>query len=176
MVSRLDLPPGRYQIRIGAHESTGATVATVPLDVEVPDYAKTNFVMSGVAIGSSNDSGIAVTANLDQLSRDTFGVPPVVRRTFTREETLATYAEVYDNSSPMAHALTYVVSVRGAADGRSVFEARDRRDVEAGRSTRTHGFRTPVPLTDLQPGLYVLHVEATAGSQTATRDIPFEVR
>jgi VWFA-related protein len=176
MLSRIDLPPGRYQIRIGAHESTGATVATVPLDVEVPDYAKTAFAISGVAIGTSNDRNIAVTANPDALPRDTLGVPPVVRRTFTRAETLGSYAEVYDNSSPMAHGLNYVVSVRSAADGRSVFETRDRRDVEAGRTTRTHGFRTPVPLADLQPGMYILHVEATAGSQSATRDIPFEVR
>jgi hypothetical protein len=144
--------------------------------VEVPDYSKTNFALSGVVIGSSNDRNIAVTANPDALPRDTLGVPPVVRRTFTRAETLASYAEVYDNSSPMAHALNYLISVRNATDGRSVFETRDRRDVEAGRSTRTHGFRTPVPLNDLQPGMYVLHVEATAGSQSATRDIPFEVR
>jgi hypothetical protein len=57
-----------------------------------------------------------------------------------------------------------------------VFETRDRRDVEAGNRTRTHGFTTPVPLGDLQPGMYVLRVEATAGSATAQREIPFEVK
>ena len=40
MLSQLELPPGRYQIRVGAHESTGRTIGTVPYDLEVPDYAK----------------------------------------------------------------------------------------------------------------------------------------
>jgi VWFA-related protein len=175
MMSRIEVPPGRYQIRVGAHESTGSGVATVPLDVEVPDYSKTPFAMSGVMISISPDTGVAVTANAEMQPPNALPAPATVRRTFTRSETLTSYSEVYDNSSPMAHALNYVVNVR-SADGRSVFETRDRRDVDAGKTARMHGFTTPVPLKDLQPGMYVLHVEATAPNQTAARDIPFEVR
>ena len=175
MMSRIDVPPGRYQIRVGAHESTGSGVATVPLDVEVPDYSKTPFAMSGVMISISPDTGVAVTANAEMQPANALPAPATVRRTFTRAETLTSYSEVYDNSSPMAHALNYVVNVR-SADGRGVFENRDRRDVEAGKTARMHGFTTPVPLKDMQPGMYVLHVEASAGNQTAVRDVPFEVR
>jgi VWFA-related protein len=175
MMSRLDVPPGRYQIRVGAHESTGMGVATVPIDVEVPDYSKTPFAMSGVMISISPDTGVAVTANAEMQPANALPAPATVRRTFTRAETLTAYSEVYDNSSQMAHALNYAVSVRNA-EGRSVFETRDRRDVEAGKTVRMHGFTTPVPLKDLPPGMYVLHVEATAGNQSAVRDVPFEVR
>jgi hypothetical protein len=76
----------------------------------------------------------------------------------------------------MAHALEVVTNVRSGADGRSVFEARDRRDVEAGKTTRTHGFRTPMPLKDLQPGMYVLRIEAKAGNHTELREVPFSVK
>jgi hypothetical protein len=176
MLSRVEVPPGRYQIRVGVHESTGGTVATVPLDVEVPDYSKTPFAMSGLLLSVSPDTSVAVTANAEVLPPNALPSPTVVRRTFTRAETLTSYAEVYDNSTPMAHAMNFVVRVVNAADGRSVFETRDRRDVDAGKTTRMHGFTTPVPLKDLPPGMYVLRVEATAGSQTALREVPFEVK
>ena len=39
LMSRLELPPGRYQFRVGAHESTGGLMATVPYDLEVPDFS-----------------------------------------------------------------------------------------------------------------------------------------
>jgi len=176
MLSRLDgLPPGRYQIRIGAHESTGTTVATVPVDVEVPDYTKVPFAMSGILL-TSNASGVAVTANAEMQPKDALPTPVVVRRTFTRGETLTAYTEVYDNSSPMAHALNYAASVRGAADGRTALSLTDRIDVEAGRTVRTHGFRTPIPVGELDPGSYVLRIEASAGKETAVREIPFEVK
>ena len=54
LLSQLELPPGRYQIRVGAHESTGQAIGTVPYDVEVPDYAKTPFALSGVLLTSSS--------------------------------------------------------------------------------------------------------------------------
>ena len=176
MLSLIDIPPGRYQIRVGVHESTGAGVATVPVDVEVPDYSKTPFALSGVLLSISPDTGVAVTANAESQPKDALPAPVTVRRTFDRAETLTSYVEVYDNSSPMAHALEVVTNVRSGADGRSVFEARDRRDVEAGKTTRTHGFRTPVPLKDLPPGMYVLRVEAKAGNQSGVREVPFSIK
>jgi VWFA-related protein len=176
MLSRLDnLPPGRYQIRVGAHESTGAAVASVPVDVEIPDYSKTPFAMSGLLL-TSDASGVAVTANAEMQPKDALPAPVVVRRTFTRGETLTSYVEVYDNSSQTAHALNFTAAVRGAEDGRVAMQLRDRVDVEAGSRVRTHGFRTPIPLADLDPGTYVLRVDAAAGNQTVTREIPFEVR
>ena len=55
-LSMLNVPPGRYQIRVGASEATGKAVGTVPYDVEVPDYAKTPFALSGILITSSSAS------------------------------------------------------------------------------------------------------------------------
>ena len=49
LLSRLDLPPSRYQIRVGVHESVGSAVGTLPYDLEVPDYSKASFLLSGRA-------------------------------------------------------------------------------------------------------------------------------
>ena len=176
MLSRLPLPPGRYQIRVGASESTGGTIATVPIDVEVPDFSKVPFALSGVALTTSTADRL-VTANQDPELQTMFSTPPVVTRSFGRMETLTSYVEVYDSSKD-AHAIAVTTSVQDAATGRSVFQTEDRRVVQASSKPEGQGIRTDIPLRDLNPGTYVLHVQATstAGARTATRDILFDVK
>ena len=176
LLSRLPLPPGRYQIRVGASESTGGTIATVPIDVAVPDYAKLPFALSGVALTSSN-AGQLVTANQDPELQTMFSTPPVVTRTFARGETLTSYLEVYDNSKD-AHSITVATSVQDAETGRTVFQTDDRRVLQASAKPEGQGIRADIPLKDLSAGKYVLHVQATstAGARTAARDVLFNVK
>jgi VWFA-related protein len=176
LLSRLPLPPGRYQIRVGASESTGGTIATVPIDVEVPDYSKVPFALSGIALTSSAADRL-VTANQDPELQTMFSTPPVVTRAFARAETLTAYVEVYDSSKD-AHAITVATSVQDAQNGRTAFQTEDRRVVQASSKPEGQGIRTDIPLRDLSAGKYVLHVQATstAGARTAQRDILFEVK
>ncbi len=176
LISRLPLPPGRYQIRVGVSESTGGPIATVPIDVEVPDYVKVPFALSGVALTSSAAERL-VTGNPDPELQTMFSTPPVVTRAFARAETLTAYVEVYDSSKD-AHAITVATSVQDAQNGRTVFQTEDRRVVQASSKPEGQGIRTDIPLKDLSAGKYVLHVQATstAGARTAQRDILFEVR
>ena len=174
LISRLDLPPGRYQLRVGAYETAGGAVATVPYDLEVPDYAKAAFAMSGVVLTSS-DADALVNANPDPQLKDLVPVTPVVTRTFTRSQTLTAFAEIYDNAATLAHDLMLVATVRDAND-RVVFRAQDRRTGIAG--ARSQGFTTEIPLKDLAPGTYVLRLDATsaAGGYGDHRSVPFDVR
>ncbi len=176
LLSRLELPPARYQIRIGAYESSGGLVGTVPYDLEAPDYSRLPFGLSGILLTSSEADSL-VTANPDPLLKDVLSESPVATRTFSRAATLTSFAEVYDNSSWTAHTITFVTTVEDARDGRTVFDARDRRAVETSDTARTHGFKTDVPLKNLNPGSYVLRVEAasSAGGQSAHRDLLLEV-
>lgn len=176
LLSRLELPPARYQLRVGAYETSGGAIATVPYDLDVPDYSKLPFAMSGVLLTSSTADSLA-TANPDPLLKDVLPAPPVVTRRFRSTETLTAFAEVYDNSSPAPHTINVVTSVQDARDGRTVFNASDRRVIEASKRAAAHGFRTEIPLKGLSPGMYVLRVEAgsTANDQSARRDVLFEV-
>jgi hypothetical protein len=176
LLSRLALPPGRYQIHVGAHEGTGATIGTVPYDVEIPDYARSAFELSGVLLTSSNAASF-VTSNPDPLLKDALPASPVATRTFSQGETLTTYTELYVGSGP-ARAATLMTSVQDARDGRTVFQAQDRRAIDASARFLTHGFSTEVPLKNLSPGTYVLHVAAqsSVGGLAAERFVPFEVK
>jgi VWFA-related protein len=174
LISRLDLPPGRYQIRVGAYETTGGAVATVPYDIEVPDFGKTPFAMSGIVL-SSSDADALVNANPDPQLKDLVPATPIVTRSFARTQTLTPFAEIYDNASTLAHDLMLVATVRDAND-RVVFRAQDRRTAISG--SRAEGFTTDIPLKDFAPGAYVLRVDATsaAGGYGDHRSVPFEVR
>lgn len=176
LLSRLDLPPGRYQIRVGAYETTGGTVSTVPYDLEVPDYAQVPFGMSGILLTSSSAETL-VTANPDAQLKETLAGSPVVTRRFTPADTLTYFAEVYDFSSKAAHQVTFVTTVLSATDGKKVFEAQDRQDASASDRPQTYGFKADLPLEGISPGAYILHVEAasTIGGASASRDVPFQV-
>jgi VWFA-related protein len=176
LLSRLELPPGRYQIHVGAHEASGATIGTVPYDLEIPDYAKSPFQLSGVVLTSSSADSF-VTSNPDPLLKDALPSAPIVTRSFSPAETLTTYAEVYVGPGS-ARAVTMMTSVQDARDGRTVFQAQDRRAIDASARSLTHGFTTQVPLKNLSPGTYILRVAAqsSAGGDAAERSVPFEVR
>ena len=113
LLSQLELPPGRYQIRVGAHESTGQTVGTVPYDVEVPDYAE-DAVRPQRRAPDVIVCGLLATANQDAEWSGLLPSPPVVTRTFSASETLTWFAEVYDNTSQQAHAINYTTTVQDA--------------------------------------------------------------
>ncbi|MBI2187116.1 MAG: VWA domain-containing protein [Acidobacteria bacterium] len=175
LISQVTVPPGRYQIRIGAQEATGGAVGTLPYDVEVPDYARTPFSMSGLFITSSV-SGAVPTGSTETDWNGLLPAPPVATRTFSPGETLTWFAEVYDNSTDQPHAVNYTSTIADARDGRTIVQARDNRVVQ--RRGQGHGFTTDYPLRDLKPGMYVLRVEAAAtmGNHVARREVLFEVK
>jgi hypothetical protein len=178
-LSMLALPPGRYQIRVGASEATGKAVGTVPYDLEVPDYTKTPFALSGVLITSSSAAAFP-TPNPETDWNGLLPAPPVVTRTFSPSDTLTWFAEIYDSSNQGAHTITYTTSVVDASDGRMLIQSRDNRVMQPpprGQTAPAQGFTTSLPLRDLKAGKYILRVEAASGGgQSASRDILFDIK
>lgn len=177
MLSRIALPPARYQLRIGLHESNGGAVSTVPLDLEVPDYAKLPFALSGLVITSTAAPRL-MTPRPDPLLKEALPLPPVATRSFDPHETMAVFAEIYDRSAASPHEVDVKVVVMPVGGVNPAFTAAETRTMAASATTRTHGYRAEIPLNGMAPGDYVLRVEASsrAGSHTAAREIPFTVR
>jgi hypothetical protein len=110
--------------------------------------------------------------------RDALLTPPTARRAFSRGDALTIYAEVYGNLANRApQAVTMTAELRGE-DGRvlhTVAEERSSKDVVG---TAGYAFRAALPL-DVEPGRYVVHVEAhadTTDQPTASRDIQIQVK
>ena len=176
LLAQLELEPGRYQIRVAAQESTGQAIGTVPFDLVVPDYSDMDFALSGVFLTSTGASAFA-TAD-DQDWSGLLPSPPVVSRRFSQEETITWFAEVYDDSSSAAHDIVFRTTVVDASNGQTIVQAEDGRSVVADAGRQGHGFTTSYPLRDLNPGTYVLRVDAstTVGNHSATQSIVFDVQ
>ena len=158
-MGRMDLPPGRYTLRVATRDVTGGKVGSVSYDVEVPDFAKSPLSMSGVALASMSGSAL-MTARPDELTKGVLPASPTALRTFPQNDELAMFAEVYDRPTPQPHAVDITAIVR-SDEGTVVFKnEEERQSSELQGTTGGYVYQARVPLTDLQPGLYVLTLEA----------------
>jgi VWFA-related protein len=159
ILSRLNLPPGRYQIRYAAHESGGNKVGSVLYDLEVPDFTKAPLSMSGLVFSSNNGSLVPTSAPDAQL-QDVLPGPPIAMRTFAQNEELALFAEIYDNEASRPHKVDITTTIT-TDEGKVVFKKDDVRDSsELAGKRGAYLYPTRIPLKDLVPGSYVLQVAA----------------
>jgi len=177
-VESLELPPGRYRLRIAAQDTNSLRVGSVHYDLEVPDFETLPLSMSGLLLTSSL-AGVVPTAPGDQLERlrKVLPGPPSVARVFRAGEVLGLMAEVYDRQTA-AHTVDIMTTVR-SLDGREVFRSEDQRpSAEFAAHAGTFRYASMLPLKGLAPGLYALTVEARSrlgAGVSVRRDAPFEI-
>ena len=158
MLTRLDLPPGRYQLRLAARES-GGLVGSLPYDLVVPDFSKEPMSISGLVI-TSLSSAMTPTARSDEQLKDVLPGPPSVMRDFVQGDTLSLFAEVYDNDTKSPHRVDILTTLIGE-DGRQAFKIEDERNSSELQGSRGgYGYTAKIPLADVAPGRYLLRVEA----------------
>ena len=156
-VATLDLPPGRYQLRVAARESNNGTVGSVFTDLIVPDFSDP-FTMSGILLTSSGAS-LTPTPRMDPELQKLMPAPPTTVRGFANVESIFGYVDVYDALTP-AHAVDITTTVTGV-DGTKVFsKTEERKSSEFGGGKGGYGVQFEIPLKDVAPGLYVLGVQA----------------
>jgi len=156
--SRLELPPGSYQLRVAAREG-GGRAGSVHYDLLVPDFGKEPVAMSGLVLSSVAAGGVPTAGEIAELGK-ALPTPPTTARVFSASDELAVLAEIYDNQGAQPHAMDITATLK--ADGRvSVFTNTERRaSKELGGAKGGYGYTMRIPLTDLAAGLYVLRVEA----------------
>ena len=159
MVNRFDVPPGRYQLRIAAHDSDGGNVGSVLYDLDVPDFTKAPFSLSGVVLTSALASQVP-SAKLDEQLRGLLPGPPAALRTFPQNDEIALFAEVYDNVVNTPHKVD-ITSTITTDEGRVLFKNEETRDsADLAGKKGGFGYAARIPLKDIEPGRYVLTVSA----------------
>jgi len=182
IVRRIEVPPGKYQLRIGARESGAGNLGTVVTELDAPDFAKATTSMSGVVIASASGSRMP-TANPDKNPasefKDVLPAPPSAVREFPRGDTLSVFAEIYDNAGRTPHSVDITATIL-ADDGKVVATKADaRKSEELQGAAGGYGYTTDFPLSTLAPGRYVLRLTAKSRLGTGdgvTRDVEFRVR
>jgi VWFA-related protein len=179
LVSEVQLPPGRYQLRVGAAEEGASRSGSGFFDLEVPDFHTAPFAMSGVAVTSAGAVATPSVRAKDPLG-DVLPGPMASLRDFARNDTIALFAEFYENNrNAPPHSIDLSATVR-ANDGRVVFENREQRsssDLQG--KAGGYGYGVRIPLNEFAPGTYVIRVEGRSragGELTAGRDVLIRVR
>ena len=175
-LSRVNLKPGRYQIRVAAANESGKQ-GSVWYDLEVPNLSDGELALSGLLVASASASR-APTVRPDPLLDGILPGPPTTSRTFPTGDELTVFGELYDNRPSDRRGVEVTVRVR-AESGREVFRQSDTVTNDQLRS-RQGAYRsvTRIPLQVL-PGSYVLTVEAQRpglNNEPVRRSIPFRVR
>jgi VWFA-related protein len=207
VASQLALPAGRYQIRVAV--ASGSRTGSVVYDLDVPDFGRNGLHMSGLSFTSAAAARVltmrpepsgsgqrnatrcrpptcvvplvmdGAPSGEDPL-REALSGPPTTVRDFERSDTVELYVEVYENvRRPPAHTIELATELRGE-DGRILpLTAEKRPSVGPTRPSGGYGFTATLPLHDVPPGAYVLHVEARSDlrdGSTVSRAVPIRVR
>ena len=116
------------------------------------------------------------------MLRDVLPAPPTTTREFAPEETLALYAEVYDNNRAADRDAPYAIRLTASLLDASGAIVRDVSDERSSRAPRRpsggHGFTLHVPLAGAAAGQHLLQLEARSDrnpSQVVTRRIPIRL-
>jgi VWFA-related protein len=177
LLKRVNVPPGRYQVRVAAHDPGSGVAGSVLADLEVPDFEKLPFSISGIAL-TSNRSAVEPTVKADESLQQVMPGPPVAARSFSPDEELALFVEVYDNEAAKPHKVDITTTVT-SDDGKVMIkteEARDSTELQGGRGGYGHAAR--LELKELAPGPYVLTVSAKSrlgDGPSAERRVPITI-
>ena len=176
VISKIDLPPGKYRLHIGARESGAGAVGTIFTDVEVPDLATPALSMSTLML-TSVDTGGMPTGRGEQL-RDRLPIVPSTVREFRSSDELTVFAEVYDNEAAKPHTIDITASIL-TNDRKAVFRHQEQRSSSELRGKAgLFAYGSSIPLKELQPGLYSVRVEAISrldGEMRVAREAQFRV-
>jgi VWFA-related protein len=176
--TRIQLPPGRYQVRVAARESGSGRLGSLTYDLDVPNLTDTPLAISGIALASASGQRTA-TAKADEELKAVLPGPAVASRDFPRGDELAIFAEVYDNDVKAPHVVDITTRVV-SEDGRDVFKtSEERQSSELQGKPGGYGHTTRILTKDFAPGVYLLTVEARSRqgkSEPVGRTIPFRIR
>ena len=150
------------------------TAGAVYADLEVPDFSKAPFSLSGVLLASTPRPTVAQTKSLHAV------VPavPTTLRSFSKTSVVTSMLRVYQNP-PGKGAARQPVSLRMTvldASGAQVQE--DSRTLAPEEFAKTQGVDVSFPIVPMNftPGLHLLRIEATAAGSTLRRDVQFTVK
>jgi VWFA-related protein len=140
VVSRVQLPPGRYQIRQAVRERNGGRQGSVFADVEVPDFSG-RMTMSGILLAARRQNPVPTAIDPETFAR--LALLPSVRRTFSPADELVAAADVYDTSGREMHVTTTLIEASGQERYRRVTKVSGSDFKEAGGTYR-HAIEIPL--------------------------------
>jgi hypothetical protein len=169
VASRLNLPPGRYELRVAVDGHNGHT-GNVFTDVDVPDFAKAPLSASGLVL----DVTPATSSTPPDAFADVLPVTPTVRRAFARTDRVTTFLRVNQGGKAILRQVQIAARVVNDRD-EMVFASPS--VIEAARfgTDRSADYRLDVPVASFAPGNYLLTWTATEDLRSVERTMRFSI-
>jgi hypothetical protein len=171
VLARLNLKPGRYQLRTAASVGSLTTTGSLYYDVDVPDFSEAPLSLSGLVMTSSPARQIAPADAL----KNVIPVVPTSQRAFPQGTQASAFVRVYQGGKKPMTDVAFWIELRNQ-DDHVVLERRD--DVRAdafGAGTRAADINVALPIPRLARGSYLLTV-AVGAKADVRRFVRFEVR
>jgi VWFA-related protein len=191
VLSWIELPPGRYQLRLAAEstlhgirlapnapevamvapgEETAPRSGSVYCDLEVPDFAGSALALSGVALAVSPP----VVSGPPGALKSRLPLVPTSLREFSRDDQVSAFVQVWQGRQHPPAPVTVTLRLANAR-GQTVQEKSETLDTGRFAGTDGTGYTFDVPVAQLAPGLHLLTVEAQAGKAASRRDVRISV-
>jgi hypothetical protein len=173
VLSRLDLPPGEYEIRVAVSSGADARTASVFSYVTVPAFTAVPLSLSNIILGATAGT---LTAPKDFLV-SLLPIVPTARREFARTGRLLAFFRVYQGTK-RSDPLTPVQLRSSIVDDHDRVVATETGVLDVGKfaKARTADYYVTLPLATLAAGEYLLKVETTMGARTAGRATRFVLK
>jgi VWFA-related protein len=171
VVSRLAVPPGRYEVRAAVEDARLGRTGSVYGYVDVPDYAKSPVSMSGILV----DADPPRVPEAAAAFADLVPVRPTAQRVFAPADRVIAFTRIYQGLSRAAMPGYVVAEIRDDRDT-SVFHSESRVLPAQFGASRGMDFSVELPLARLRPGEYVLTIEARHGNERAQRQMRFTIQ
>ena len=175
VLTKTELQPGRYQLRIAV--GTAQRGGSVIYELDVPDYSRKALAMSGVVLRGPDEPEGTFLPPGDPLGPLAARAPTTVR-IFRDGDRVSVFAEIYDTTGGRPHTVDVRATVKSEAGEVTPVAAVSRPSDELRNTADTLRFEALIPVEKLTSGRYVLSVEAksSAGGDPVIRTVPFAVR
>ena len=169
------LPPGLYQVRVAARDEKTGRVGSAHAWFDIPDLTKKQLAISSVMLGERRQQTLTTVSNPELISPIAMSASHRFRRDSTLRFLVFTYNAIL---SPQDQKPDVAIQVQVVRDDQPVVTTALRRIASDQNTDVTRlPYAAEIPLGDLQPGRYQLHVTVIdrLSKQSTTRQTHFDV-
>ncbi len=171
VLSRLDLKPGRYHLRMSAQSRAFGKSGSIYHDIEIPDLSKAPLALSGVVLTATP----SLISGPRELLAPLLPAVPTTQREFAGHQGSA-FMKIYEGGKTPIAPVSINVRIVDRWD-QVAFERTDTVAPERFDRHRAADYHFALPIDRLPAGTYLLTFRAALGEGvTATRDVRFIVR
>jgi hypothetical protein len=171
VATRLDVAPGRYEIRLAMESAVTRLTGSAFQSVDVPDFKKAALSMSGVVLGRLPFTPVTGKDPLGGL----LPFVPTTTRIFGAGDRVGGLVRIHLGESEADAPVDVTTRIVDRTDATIVRDTARLQSSVFLSTARTMEHKFQLPLARLAPGEYLFSIEAAAGKGRQIRHVRFKV-